>query len=64
LFYPILPSALIFALAGVSYWLALGAIAFVLALPVLAIPFFEPSMRSQLFSDLRRSVRRLPIRLG
>nr|MBO2507925.1 signal peptidase I [Bacillota bacterium] len=62
LFYPILPAGVIAALAQRSYWLALGVVSLIPALPVFLIPLVDPSLRFELVHGLARSLR--PLRLG
>lgn len=59
LFYPILPPAIIQALATINYWLALAVVSLIPALPVFFIPVFDPSLRLQLTRGLRRHLFRL-----
>lgn len=59
LFYPFLPSALIYFLAQKSYWLALAAVSLVPGLPLIVYPFIDGRMRRKMINVLRKKQRRM-----
>lgn len=59
LFYPFLPSSLIFFLAEKSYWLALTSVSIVPGLPLILYPFIDGKMRRRTIKDLQKKKRKL-----
>lgn len=64
LFYPFLPSSLIYALANTSFWLALVVLALIPGLPFMMYPFLDGKMRRGIFKYVRlcknRFVNKMP----
>jgi len=59
LFYPFLPSSIIYFLAQKSYWLALGAVSIVPGFPLMLYPFIDGKMRRRTMKVLRKKRRTL-----
>lgn len=59
IFYPLLPSSLIYFLAQKSYWLALIIVSIVPGLPLMIYPFIDRKMRRRTFNVLRKKKRKL-----
>lgn len=59
LFYPFLPSPLIYFLAEKSYWLALGVVSLVPGLPLMLYPVIDGKMRRKTLKVIRKRKNRL-----
>lgn len=59
LFYPFLPSSIIYPLAQKSYWLALAAVSLVPGLPLMIYPLIDRKMRRRTIKVLRKKKRTL-----
>jgi len=59
MFYPFLPSKLIYKLAVKSYWLPLFVISLIPGLPLMLYPIFDSSMRRKTIKEIRRLIRRI-----
>jgi len=59
LFYPFLPSSLIYFLAEKSYWLALTLVSLVPGLPLILYPFIDGKMRRRTVKDLLKKKRKI-----
>ncbi|MEH7387276.1 signal peptidase I [Bacillus sp. JJ1521] len=59
LFYPLLPSSLIYFLAQKSYWLAVVGISIIPGLPLIIYPFIDGKMRRKTFKVIRKKKRKL-----
>ncbi|MFA5523531.1 MAG: signal peptidase I [Tissierellales bacterium] len=59
MFYPFLPSKLIYILSLRSYWLALIIISLIPGLPLMLYPFIDRSMRKKTIKKIRRLLRRI-----
>lgn len=59
LFYPFLPSSVIYFLAQKSYWLALVLVSLVPGLPLILYPFIDGRMRRKTIKFLRKKTRKL-----
>lgn len=59
LFYPLLPAPAIRKLAEINYWLAIGAISFIPAMPFIFFPFADRRLRRPLVKAFRKRKRRL-----
>lgn len=59
LFYPFLPSSIIYFLAQKSYWLALVVVSLIPGLPLIIYPIIDEKMRRGVMKSLRRKKRRL-----
>lgn len=63
MFFPFLPSGVIYALAKVSFWLALVVVALIPGLPIMLYPLFDAKLRGQTRRGIRRSWRQFRRRL-
>ncbi len=61
LFYPFLPSKLIYALANISYWLALAVISLIPGLPLMLYPLIDSKLRRKTIKEIRRLTRRMKL---
>lgn len=59
LFYPFLPSSLIYYLSSINYWLALVTVSLVPGLPLMLYPLIELRMRKKIIKETRRFFQRL-----
>ncbi len=59
MFYPFLPSQLIYTLAAKSYWLALIIVSLIPGLPLLLYPVIDRKMRRKTVKEIRRLYRRI-----
>lgn len=59
LFYPILPSSLIYFLATKSYWLALAVVSLIPGLPFMLYPLIDRKMRTAIFKVLKQTKRKV-----
>lgn len=59
IFYPFLPSAVIYFLAQKSYWLALIILSLLPGLPLIAYPFIEGKMRRRMGKAMRMKFRKV-----
>lgn len=59
MFYPFLPSKLVYNLAEKSYWLALSVISLIPGIPLMIYPILDSSMRKKTIKEIRRLVRRI-----
>ena len=59
IFYPFLPSKLIYSLSAKSYWLALIIISIIPGLPLMLYPIIDGSMRRKTIKEIRRFIRRI-----
>ena len=59
IFYPFLPSSIIYYLVQKSYWLALGLVSLVPGLPLIIYPFIDRKMRRRTMKDLISKKRKL-----
>ncbi|MFS0689422.1 signal peptidase I [Sporosarcina sp. 179-K 8C2 HS] len=59
LFYPFLPSSLIYFLAQKSYWIALATVSLVPGLPLIVYPFIDGRMRRKMINVVRKKKRRM-----
>ncbi|MDR7239079.1 signal peptidase I [Neobacillus drentensis] len=58
LFYPLLPSSLVYFFAKKSYWLALISVSIVPGLPLIIYPFIDGKMRRKTFNVIRKKRRK------
>jgi len=59
MFFPFLPSSIIYALAKTSYWLALAVVSLVPGLPLMLYPLIDSRMRAKTIKEIRRKFRRI-----
>lgn len=59
LFYPFLPSTLIYKLSSYNYWLALVAVSLVPGLPLMIYPLFDSKVRRKSKKEIRQLYRRI-----
>ncbi len=59
MFYPFLPSKLIYMLSVKSYWLALIIVSLIPGLPLMLYPIIDGSMRRKTIKEIRRFIRRI-----
>ncbi|WP_391207618.1 signal peptidase I [Psychrobacillus sp. L4] len=59
LFYPFLPSSLIYSLAEKSYWLALAVVSLLPGLPLMLYPLIDGKMRRKMMAVLRKKKNKL-----
>lgn len=64
MFYPLLPSYIIYELSKTSYWLALVAVSLVPALPVMIYPFFNSRLRRKAINEFKKTARRVKRRIS
>jgi len=59
MFYPLLPSRLIYSLSTKSYWLALVVVSLVPGLPLMLYPLIDSKLRRKTIKEIRRLTRRI-----
>lgn len=59
MFFPFLPGSLIYALARISYWLALAVVSLIPGLPLMLYPLIDSKMRRKTIKEVRRKFRRI-----
>jgi signal peptidase I len=59
LFYPLLPSSVIYTLANQSYWLALIVVSLLPGLPLMLFPILNGQLRRKTVRELKRSFRKI-----
>ncbi|MDD4833215.1 MAG: signal peptidase I [Lutispora sp.] len=59
MFYPFLPSRLIYNLSAKSYWLALVVVSLIPGFPLMLYPLIDRNMRKKTIKEIRRLTRRI-----
>ena len=59
MFYPFLPSNIIYKLSKQSYWIALSVVSIIPGLPLMLYPLIDKKLRNKTIKEIRRKARRI-----